>query len=80
VKSLDGDFETAAKKGAWSCFVYGERRCASFSLAMFMLKHNKSMDLTLCPFSFVNEKSLETTGNFLNLEIKYSLSLVIYFA
>jgi len=60
------DFETAAKIGAASLSLYkGDGVALLFSLAMFMLKHNKKHGFSfVLPSLFVNEKSLETTGNF----------------
>src|SRR5579863_1020303 len=60
------DFETSAKIGGASLALYkGEGVTLLFSLAMFMLKHNRKhgFDFVL-PSVFVNETSLETTGNF----------------
>lgn len=60
------DFQTAAKVGAASLALYkGDGVSLLFSLAMFMLKHNKKHGFKfVLPSVFVNEKSLETTGNF----------------
>jgi seryl-tRNA synthetase len=60
------DFETAAKIGGASLALYkGNGVALLFSLAMFMLKHNKKHGFNfVLPSVFVNEKSLETTGNF----------------
>ncbi|HLW72742.1 MAG TPA: serine--tRNA ligase [Candidatus Babeliales bacterium] len=60
------DFETSAKIGGASLALYkGEGVALLFSLAMFMLKHNKKHGFNfILPSLFVNEKSLETTGNF----------------
>lgn len=60
------DFETAAKIGGASLALYkGEGVSLLFSLVMFMLKHNRKHGFNfVLPSVFVNEKSLETTGNF----------------
>jgi seryl-tRNA synthetase len=60
------DFETSAKIGGASLALYkGEGVTLLFSLAMFMLKHNRKHGFNfVLPSVFVNEKSLETTGNF----------------
>jgi seryl-tRNA synthetase len=60
------DFETSAKIAGASLALYkGEGVSLLFSLAMFMLKHNRKHGFNfVLPSLFVNEKSLETTGNF----------------
>lgn len=60
------DFETSAKIAGASLVLYkGEGVALLFSLAMFMLKHNRKHGFSfVLPSLFVNEKSLETTGNF----------------
>ncbi len=60
------DFETSAKIGGASLALYkGDGVTLLFSLAMFMLKHNRKHGFNfVLPSVFVNEKSLETTGNF----------------
>jgi seryl-tRNA synthetase len=60
------DFHTAAKIGGASLALYkGDGVKLLFSLAMFMLKHNQKHGFNfVLPSVFVNEKSLETTGNF----------------
>lgn len=60
------DFETASKIGGASLALYkGDGVALLFSLAMFMLKHNKKHGFNfVLPSVFVNETSLETTGNF----------------
>src|SRR4030095_8150064 len=60
------DFQTAAKIGGASLALYkGEGVALLFSLAMFMLKHNRKHGFNfVLPSLFVNETSLETTGNF----------------
>jgi seryl-tRNA synthetase len=60
------DFQTAAKiAGADLALYKGEGVALLFSLAMFMLKHNRKHGFNfVLPSVFVNEKSLETTGNF----------------
>jgi seryl-tRNA synthetase len=60
------DFETAAKiAGADLALYKGDGVALLFSLAMFMLKHNRKHGFNfVLPSLFVNEKSLETTGNF----------------
>ncbi len=60
------DFETSTKISAAGLALYkGEGVALLFSLAMFMLKHNKKHGFNfVLPSLFVNEKSLETTGNF----------------
>lgn len=60
------DFETSAKVAGASLALYkGEGVALLFSLAMFMLKHNRKHGFNfVLPSLFVNEKSLETTGNF----------------
>lgn len=60
------DFETSAKIGGASLALYKADGVALlFSLAMFMLKHNRQHGFNfVLPSIFVNETSLETTGNF----------------
>ena len=60
------DFETSAKISGASLALYkGEGVALLFSLAMYMLKHNRKHGFNfVLPSVFVNEKSLETTGNF----------------
>jgi seryl-tRNA synthetase len=60
------DFQTSAKISAASLALYkGDGVGLLFSLAMFMLKHNRKHGFNfVLPSVFVNEKSLETTGNF----------------
>jgi seryl-tRNA synthetase len=60
------DFETAAKIGGASLALYrGQGVSLLFSLAMFMLKHNRKHGFNfVLPSLFLNEKSLEVTGNF----------------
>jgi len=60
------DFETSAKISGASLALY-KSECVTllFSLAMFMLKHNRKHGFNfVLPSIFVNETSLETTGNF----------------
>lgn len=60
------DFQTAAKiAGADLALYKGEGVALLFSLAMFMLKHNRAHGFNfVLPSLLVNETSLETTGNF----------------
>ena len=60
------DFETAAKIACADIALYkGDGVALLFSLAMFMLKHNRKHGFNfVLPSVLVNEKSLETTGNF----------------
>jgi seryl-tRNA synthetase len=60
------DFETAAKIACADLALYkGDAVALLFSLAMFMLKHNRKHGFNfVLPSIFVNETSLETTGNF----------------
>lgn len=60
------DFETSAKISGASLALYkGECVSLLFSLVMFMLKHNRKHGFNfVLPSVFVNETSLETTGNF----------------
>jgi seryl-tRNA synthetase len=60
------DFQTSAKISAAGLALYkGDGVALLFSLAMFMLKHNRKHGFNfVLPSVFVNETSLETTGNF----------------
>ena len=60
------DFETSAKiAGADLALYKGDGVALLFSLAMFMLRHNRKHGFNfVLPSLFVNETSLETTGNF----------------
>ncbi|HSC25033.1 MAG TPA: serine--tRNA ligase [Candidatus Babeliales bacterium] len=60
------DFQTAAKVSGADVALYKDDGVRLlFSLAMFMLKHNNKHGFNfVLPSVFVNEKSLETTGNF----------------